>query len=104
MDRNNLIQENKYKILLPVRESRIKNDQPRKKSLVQRILQKVRRYRVVGYITIGIGLHKGGTELEKLIIEMFLLILFTEMASKSKKPSNHYDALKEEYRKSTNLD
>ena len=66
------------------------------KKLVQRIIQKVRQWRIVGYITIGVSLHKIGTPIEKLIIEMFLLILFTEIASRSKKPKEELDALKDE--------
>ena len=66
------------------------------KKLVQRIIQRVRQFRIVGYITIGVSLHKIGTPIEKLIIEMFLLILFTEIASKSKKPKAQLDAYKDE--------
>ena len=74
------------------------------KKLVQRIIQKVRQWRIVGYITIGVSLHKIGTPIEKLIIEMFLLILFTEMASKQKKPKASIQEDIKAFKKDINLD
>jgi len=76
---------------IPIRENRIKSRQPRKKSLVQRIIQ----WRLVGYIVITIGLLQLDTPIDFIILQMFLLILFTELQSRgvSKK---RIDSLKEE--------
>ena len=76
---------------IPIRENRIKSRQPRKKSLVQRIIQ----WRLVGYIVITIGLLQLDTPIDFIILQMFLLILFTELQSRgvSKK---RIDNLKEE--------
>ena len=65
--------------------------QPRKKSLVQRIIQ----FRLIGYIVITIGLLQLDTPIDFIILQMFLLILFTELQSRgvSKK---RIDSLKEE--------
>lgn len=89
---------------IPIRENRKKLNQPRKTSLVQRIIQKVRQWRIVGYITIGISLHKIGTPIEKLIIEMFLLIVFTEMASRKNKSPNEVEEDIKQFKKDINLD
>ena len=76
---------------IPIRENRIKSRQPRKKSLVQRIIQ----WRLVGYIVILIGLLQLDNPIDNIILQMFLLILFTELQSRgiSKK---RIDKLKEE--------
>ena len=76
---------------IPIRENRIKSRQPRKKTLVQRIIQ----WRLIGYIVILIGLLQLDTPIDYLILQMFLLILFTELQSRgiSKKK---IDNLKEE--------
>ena len=76
---------------IPIRENRIKSRQPRKKTLVQRIIQ----WRLIGYIVITIGLLQLDTPLDNIILQMFLLILFTELQSRgiSKK---RIDKLKEE--------
>ena len=76
---------------IPIRENRIKSRQPRKKSLVQRIIQ----WRLIGYIVITIGLLQLDNPIDNIILQMFLLILFTELQSRgiSKKK---IDKLKEE--------
>ena len=76
---------------IPIRENRQKLKQPRKKSLVQRIIQ----FRLIGYIVITIGLLQLDNDIDFIILQMFLLILFTELQSRgiSKKK---LDNLKEE--------
>ena len=76
---------------IPIRENRQKLKQPRKKSLVQRIIQ----WRLIGYIVITIGLLQLDNDIDFIILQMFLLILFTELQSRgiSKKK---LDNLKEE--------
>jgi hypothetical protein len=76
---------------IPIRENRQKMKQPRKKSLVQRIIQ----WRLIGYIVITIGLLQLDNPIDNIILQMFLLILFTELQSRgvSKKK---IDKLKEE--------
>ena len=48
------------------------------KKLVQRIIQ----WRVIGYIVITIGLLQLDNDIEYVMIQMFLLILFTELNSR----------------------
>lgn len=48
------------------------------KKLVQRIIQ----WRLVGYIVITIGLLQLDKDINYIIIQMFLLILFTELQSR----------------------
>ena len=76
---------------IPIRENRLKMNQPRKKSLVQRIIQ----FRLIGYIVIGIGLSQLDKDINYIIFQMFLLIVFTELNARgvSKK---RIDTLKEE--------
>jgi len=76
---------------IPIRENRQKLKQPRKKSLVKRIIQ----WRLIGYIVITIGLLQLDNDIDFIILQMFLLILFTELQSRgiSKKK---LDNLKEE--------
>lgn len=61
------------------------------KKWINKIVTRVKQFRIVGYITIGITLHKSGMELEYLIPEMFLLIILTELASRKKKPTSQVD-------------
>ena len=76
---------------IPIRENRKKLNQPRKKSLVQRIIQ----FRLVGYIVIGIGLFQLDNDINYIIFQMFLLILFTELNSRGVSKEK-IDKLKEE--------
>lgn len=48
------------------------------KKLVQRIIQ----WRLIGYIVITIGLLQLDNDIEYVMIQMFLLILFTELNSR----------------------
>ena len=76
---------------IPIRENRIKSRQPRKKTLVQRIIQ----WRLVGYIVITIGLLQLDNDIDYIILQMFLLILFTELQSRGVS-KERIDSLKEE--------
>ena len=105
MSRSKEIEDNKFKVLLSPREDRKKKEEPRMKKLVHKIIQRVKQFRIVGYITIGVSLHKIGTPIEKLIIEMFLLIIFTELASR--KPNTNSASIQEDikrFKKDINLD
>lgn len=107
MSRSKQIEDNKFKVLLSPREDRKKKEEPRMKSLVHRIIQRVRQWRLVGYITIGVSLHKIGTPIEKLIIEMFLLIIFTELASRRKNSNKDSASIQQsikKFKKDINLD
>lgn len=44
------------------------------------ILDKIRKWRLIGYLLIGVALYQRGFEVEVLVIEMFLLILLTELS------------------------
>ena len=61
------------------------------KKWINKILLRVKQFRIVGYITVGVTLYKNGTELETLVPEMFLLIILTELASRKKKPTSQID-------------
>ena len=76
---------------IPIRENRKKLNQPRKKTLVQRIIQ----FRLIGYIVIGIGLFQLDNDINYIIFQMFLLILFTELQSRGIS-KQRIDKLKEE--------
>ena len=76
---------------IPIRENRQKMKQPRKKTLVQRIIQ----WRLIGYIVITIGLLQLDTPIDFIILQMFLLILFTELQSRGVS-KQRIDSLKEE--------
>ena len=76
---------------IPIRENRQKLKQPRKKSLVQRIIQ----WRLIGYIVITIGLLQLDNDIDYIILQMFLLILFTELQSRGVS-KQRIDSLKEE--------
>lgn len=80
--RNHDIQDNKYKILLPIREER-KEKKPRTfKTSVKRMIQRIIQFRLIGYIVILIGLLQLDKDINYIIIQMFLLILFTELQSR----------------------
>lgn len=82
MSRNKDIQDNKFQVLLSPRKERVTNKkinkQPRKKTWVHRIIQ----WRLIGYIVIGVSLWKLHQDINYLIFQMFLLILFTELQSR----------------------
>ena len=82
MGRHESIQENKFKVLISPRKERVKKNQikkqPRKKTWVHRIIQ----WRLIGYIVIGVSLWKLNQDINYLIFQMFLLILFTELQSR----------------------
>ena len=61
------------------------------KKWVNKILLRVKQFRIVGYITVGVTLYKNGTELETLVPEMFLLVILTELASRKKKSTSQVD-------------
>jgi len=61
------------------------------KKWVNKIVTRVKQFRIVGYITIGVTLYKNGVELELLVPEMFLMIILTELASRRKKPTSQID-------------
>lgn len=94
MDRKKDIQNNKFKVLLSIRDDRKKKEEPRMKKLVHKIIQRVRQFRIVGYITIGIGMYKMGMDIQELGMKLFFIILFTELASKHSSPQ--LDELKDD--------
>jgi hypothetical protein len=61
------------------------------KKWVNKIVTRVKQFRIIGYITIGVTLYKNGTELETLVPEMFLLVILTELVSRNKKPTSQVD-------------
>ena len=77
--RNQEIQDNKYKVLLPIREERIKKKPRTLKTSVKRMIQRIIQFRLIGYVVIGVSLHQLEKDINYIIIQMFLLILFTEL-------------------------
>ena len=92
MSRVKDIQNNKFKILISTRGR--KNRVP-KESSVKRIIKKIIQWRVIGYIVIGISLWKLNEDINQLSLQMFLLILFTELQSRGVS-KQRIDSLKEE--------
>ena len=54
---------------------------------MKKILNKVRQWRLVGYITIGVGMAQAGFEPQTIVIDMFLLVLLTELGARGVKTS-----------------
>lgn len=54
---------------------------------MKKLLDKIKQWRLIGYITIGSALYQRGFEVEVLIVEMFLLILLTELSVRGIKTS-----------------
>ena len=80
MSRSKNIQDNKFKVLISPRQERVvdKKVKETKKTWVHRIIQ----WRLIGYIVIGVSLWKLHQDIETLSLQMFLLILFTELQSR----------------------
>ena len=92
MSRVQDIQDNKFKVIISTRGR--KNRVP-KESSVKRIIKKIIQWRVIGYIVIGVSLWKLNGDINQLSIQMFLLILFTELQSRGVS-KQEIDSLKEE--------
>ena len=54
---------------------------------MKKILNKVRQWRLVGYITIGVGMAQAGFEPQTIVIDMFLLVILTELGARGVKVS-----------------
>ena len=80
MSRSKDIQDNKFKVLISTRGR--KNKQPRKESSVKRIIKRIIQWRLIGYIVIGVSLWKLNKDIETLSLQMFFLILLTELQSR----------------------
>ena len=80
MSRSKDIQDNKFKVIISTRGR--KNKQPRKESSVKRIIKKIIQWRLIGYIVIGVSLWKLNKDINTLSIQMFLLVVFTELQSR----------------------
>jgi hypothetical protein len=93
MSRSKDIQDNKFKVIISTRGR--KNKQPRKESSVKRIIKKIIQWRLIGYIVIGVSLWKLNKDINTLSIQMFLLVVFTELQSRGVS-KQRIDNLKEE--------
>jgi hypothetical protein len=49
---------------------------------MEKIINKIKQFRIIGYILIGVGLYQRGIPTEALIVEMFLLVLLGELGSR----------------------
>ena len=92
MNRVKDMEDNKWKVIHSTRGR--KNKQPNESS-VKRVIKKIIEWRVIGYIVIGISLWKLNGDINTLSIQMFLLILFTELQSRGVS-KQEIDSLKEE--------
>jgi hypothetical protein len=92
MSRVKDIENNKWRVIHSTRGR--KNRVP-KESSVKRIIKKIIQWRVIGYIVIGISLWKLNEDINQLSLQMFLLILFTELQSRGVS-KQEIDSLKEE--------
>ena len=54
---------------------------------MKKIISKIKQWRLVGYITIGVGMAQSGIEPQTIIIDMFLLVLLTELGARGVKVS-----------------
>ena len=92
MSRIQDMEDNKWKVIVSTRGR--KNRVP-KESSVKRIIKKIIQWRIIGYIVIGISLWKLNGDINQLSLQMFLLILFTELQSRGVS-KQEIDSLKEE--------
>ena len=92
MNRVKDMENNKWRVIHSTRGR--KNNQPNE-SLVKRVIKKIIEWRVIGYIVIGISLWKLNGDINTLSIQMFLLIVFTELQSRGVS-KQEIDSLKEE--------
>lgn len=91
MSRVKDIQDNKFKVLISTRG---RKNRP-KESSVKRIIKKIIKWRLIGYIVIGVSLWKLNQDINQLSLQMFLLVLFTELQSRGVS-KQRIDSLKEE--------
>ena len=66
------------------------------KKSVKRILQKIKQFRLIGYVVIGVSLWKLEQDINSLILKMFFLILFTELSSRGTS-KNKIQSIKDEF-------
>jgi len=92
MSRVKDIENNKWRVIHSTRGR--KNRVP-KESSVKRVIKKIIQWRLIGYIVIGISLWKLNEDINQLSLQMFLLILFTELQSRGVS-KQEIDSLKEE--------
>jgi hypothetical protein len=60
---------------------------------MEKIINKIKQFRIIGYILIGVGLYQRGIPTETLIVEMFLLVLLGELGSR-KSPKEYQKEIK----------
>lgn len=49
---------------------------------MKKLVQRIKQFRLIGYVVIGISLWELERDYNSLILKMFLLILFTELSSR----------------------
>lgn len=93
--RNQDIQDNKYKVLLSIREERKKKKPRTFKTSVKLLIKRIIQFRIIGYVVIGLSLHQLEKDINYIILQMFLLVLFTELQSRGVSKTK-LDSLKKE--------
>ena len=91
MSRVKDIENNKWRV---IHSTRGRKNRP-KESSVKRIIKKIIKWRLIGYIVIGVSLWKLNQDINQLSLQMFLLVLFTELQSRGVS-KQRIDSLKEE--------
>ena len=49
---------------------------------MEKIINRIKQFRIIGYIIVGVGMWERGIPTEVLIVEMFLLVLLGELGSR----------------------
>ena len=60
---------------------------------MKKIINRIKQFRIIGYILIGVGMYQRGIPTEALIVEMFLLVLLGELGSR-KSPKEYQKEIK----------
>lgn len=52
---------------------------------MKKLIERIKQFRLVGYLTIAAGMYKAGVDTNTLIIEMFLMVILVELSSRTGK-------------------
>ena len=55
---------------------------------MKKLIDTIKRFRLIGYITVGYGMYQAGIETGTIITEMFLMVILVELASRRGKKVN----------------
>lgn len=49
---------------------------------MKKLIDTIKKFRLIGYITVGYGMYQSGIETGTIVIEMFIMVLLVELASR----------------------